>query len=122
MNTDGIWNLPPQVVPDRTLPYPADQGSTHWDGCWRERGHHNCAVLQVDALTRERDAQYSSDPVVAFADHPLMAVNSELRARIRVLTQERDEARAALARQPQPSAALIYATKEPWTTMDREGT
>lgn len=33
-----------------SLPYPEDQGRTHWDGCWRELGHHNCAVRKVDRL------------------------------------------------------------------------
>lgn len=32
------------------LPYPKDRGGTHWDGCWREPRHHNCAVLEIDRL------------------------------------------------------------------------
>ena len=32
------------------LPYPDDPGGTHYPGCWRERGHHNCAVLLADEL------------------------------------------------------------------------
>lgn len=31
-------------------PYPPDDGSTHWDGCWRERRHHNCAVGEIKRL------------------------------------------------------------------------
>lgn len=30
-------------------------GKTHWEGCWKERGHHECAVLRVEELEAERD-------------------------------------------------------------------
>lgn len=26
---------------------------THYEGCWKERGHHNCAVLHIATLTAE---------------------------------------------------------------------
>ncbi len=32
------------------LPYPDDRGRTHWEGCWREPGHHNCAVREIERL------------------------------------------------------------------------
>ena len=32
------------------LPYPENPGKTHWEGCWRDRGHHNCAVLEITRL------------------------------------------------------------------------
>lgn len=35
------------------LPYPPDEGRTHYDGCWRNRGHHNCAVAHADRLIAE---------------------------------------------------------------------
>lgn len=37
------------------LPYPVDATRTHFDGCWRERGHHNCAIelAQHYAFLRE---------------------------------------------------------------------
>lgn len=35
------------------LPYPPDTGHTHYDGCWRERGHHNCAVARLDEAEAE---------------------------------------------------------------------
>lgn len=38
-----------------TLPYPENPGQTHYEGCWRERGHHNCAVAMLDAQQREHD-------------------------------------------------------------------
>ena len=34
-------------------PYPDDPGQTHYDGCWRERGHHNCAMREVERLQNE---------------------------------------------------------------------
>ncbi len=27
-----------------------DDGRTHWPACYRERGHHECAVDEVDRL------------------------------------------------------------------------
>lgn len=33
-------------------PYPDNDGQTHWDGCWSERGHHNCAVEEVRRLRK----------------------------------------------------------------------
>jgi hypothetical protein len=32
------------------LPYGDVPGQTHWDGCWRARGHHNCAVREIERL------------------------------------------------------------------------
>jgi hypothetical protein len=52
------------------LPYPTDDGRTHYEGCWRDRGHHNCAAEMVERLR---------------------ASNERLRA-------ERDEARAEVER------------------------
>lgn len=35
------------------LPYPTSDGRTHHEGCHRLRGHHNCAVVEVDRLLVE---------------------------------------------------------------------
>jgi len=35
------------------LPYPPDRGRTHYDGCWQNRGHHNCAVRQIQELSKQ---------------------------------------------------------------------
>jgi hypothetical protein len=35
-----------------TMPYPDNNGQTHYEGCWRERGHHNCAVALVERLEK----------------------------------------------------------------------
>ena len=32
------------------FPYPDDRGQTHSPGCWKWRGHHNCAVARVREL------------------------------------------------------------------------
>lgn len=42
---------------DKTYPYPDNPGQTHWQGCWRCVGHHNCAVAAVDKL-REAIAEF----------------------------------------------------------------
>lgn len=39
----------------RWVPYEDDKGRTHWEGCWRERGHHNCAVAMVERLTQAQE-------------------------------------------------------------------
>lgn len=28
----------------------ADNDRTHWDGCWRDRTHHACAVAKIEEL------------------------------------------------------------------------
>ena len=33
-----------------TLPYPENEGQTHFDGCYCVPGHHNCAVHEVMRL------------------------------------------------------------------------
>lgn len=35
---------------NRLLPHPENPGQTHWQGCFRSPGHHNCAVIEVDRL------------------------------------------------------------------------
>lgn len=32
------------------MPYPEDQGSTHYDGCWSQPRHHDCAVEEINRL------------------------------------------------------------------------
>lgn len=36
-----------------SYPYPDDKGKTHYPECWRERGHHNCAVAEVERLRQD---------------------------------------------------------------------
>lgn len=31
---------------------PADPGQTHYENCWRERGHHGCAIARVETFSR----------------------------------------------------------------------
>lgn len=35
-----------------SLPEPENAGQTHFIGCWRARGHHNCAVQEINRLLR----------------------------------------------------------------------
>lgn len=57
------WNLTEKVIPNLhaeieqlkaqlALPEP-DRGKTHYVGCWQARGHHSCAIAEVDRLMRE---------------------------------------------------------------------
>jgi hypothetical protein len=38
------------------LPYEPDRGRTHYDGCWQNRGHHNCAVRRIHELQEKLQA------------------------------------------------------------------
>lgn len=40
-----------------TLPYAPDTGRTHYEGCWRDNGHHKCAVHEVERL-KQQNAEY----------------------------------------------------------------
>ena len=45
-------------------PYPDDPGKTHYPGCWEDRGHHACAVAEIERLRAELErlrAEWSSD-------------------------------------------------------------
>ena len=61
-------------------PYPLNDGGTHWEGCWRERRHHNCAVLEADRLKLRlrTTAQMLIERVGA--DGPMNAEDAALRA------------------------------------------
>lgn len=28
----------------------SNNGQTHWEGCWRDPGHHACAIAEVERL------------------------------------------------------------------------
>ena len=47
-----VWCSPADAIhtcspPDKT------RDSSHWEGCWNTRGHHECAIGRVDRLERE---------------------------------------------------------------------
>jgi hypothetical protein len=54
---------PPETAGGGEYPYPEDAGRTHYEGCWRERGHHNCAVAEVERL-RAVSGGRDPDPAV----------------------------------------------------------
>jgi hypothetical protein len=35
--------------------FEADQGKTHWEGCWRE--HYRCAMDKIEELLKERKGE-----------------------------------------------------------------
>ena len=64
-------------------------GRTHWEGCYTERGHHECAIAQVKRLEAER---------LAFATESEMmqAKYNEAREEVTTYSLLLDEAQAAL--------------------------
>ena len=59
-------------------PRQQNEGTTHWEGCWRTRGHHDCAVAKVEAMEAERSAQTTFDPMVQDYSGPtIMRARSE---------------------------------------------
>jgi len=50
-------DIPQQAALDR-LPERPHDGRTHFDGCWAERGHHNCAVEHIRRLTADVRAMW----------------------------------------------------------------
>lgn len=42
------------------LPYPPDTGRTHYEGCWQNPGHHNCAVARVRQLEAQITEMWQS--------------------------------------------------------------
>lgn len=43
-------------VEAREMPYPTNPGGTHYEGCWQDRRHHNCAV----ALARRQENEIAA--------------------------------------------------------------
>ena len=43
---------------NREYPYPINDGSTHYVGCWNKTGHHNCAVSRVYELIEENKESF----------------------------------------------------------------
>jgi hypothetical protein len=39
---------------ERLRPRQQGDGSTHWEGCWEARGHHDCAVAMIQRLRATR--------------------------------------------------------------------
>lgn len=63
----------PSAVPRREpdgSPYPDNPGATHWEGCWRHRGHHNCAVAMITALSGWLQKQLDDARVAKAPDVP----------------------------------------------------
>ena len=50
MTDDANPPLSATDVRARYWPERPNPGQTHWDGCWRFRRHHNCAILRIEEL------------------------------------------------------------------------
>lgn len=91
------------------LPYADNPGATHYDGCWRDRGHHNCAVAEVERLRRNDPGMPLGDIADTITD--LRRASGELTEQ---LTQCVMDLTAALAEKDAEIARLrgvIGATK-----------
>ncbi len=40
-------------------PHLHNEGQTHWPGCYREKGHHNCAIDRIEQLENKVKIQDS---------------------------------------------------------------
>ena len=75
---------------DRPYPYEINKGQTHYEGCWKDPGHHNCATDRVYALEAQNKALREALPA-----SPRWAVTRRRGVvLLRYLGQERNEARA----------------------------
>ena len=74
-----------------TFPYPDDSGQTHYENCYRERKHHNCAIAEVDRLcTEHRELVAENEWFAALLDDP-----KRLRKHIEEKMQEEKENKEA---------------------------
>ena len=88
----------------KRYPYADNKGQTHFEGCYRTRHHHNCAVVEVDRLTaeledaREREAQVRKDlheAVDALPPYEATQRIEQLEAALREVSQGRTSVQAA---------------------------
>lgn len=42
---------------ERLRPPQGHRGTTHWEGCWESRGHHDCAVAEIQRLRAQPSHQ-----------------------------------------------------------------
>jgi hypothetical protein len=57
-------------------PYPENPGSTHYENCWRNRGHHNCAIAHIQYL---RDSLSSCTETLAVRDQKRASLEARLK-------------------------------------------
>lgn len=76
-------------------------GQTHWEGCFRERGHHACAIAEVERL-RSVIVEYR-DAHAAFLQAESVPVATYLTAHRR-FTRAAEALRSAASPAPSPPA------------------
>ncbi len=76
-------------------PYPENPGATHYDGCWKSRGHHNCAVARVRELEGFARAVYEWK-------HARPDVRHSYKASLHVLALEAEALLAGVSRATEP--------------------
>jgi chromosome segregation ATPase len=94
---------------------PIPDGRTHHAECWRDRGHHDCALARIEELTRDlrhqtrrADKWASRAKRNTVSNRALVVALRETQAiadRVRTAELERDEARAAVDAMAQQLAA-----------------
>lgn len=81
-------------------PYDSNPGQTHFDGCWRERKHHNCAVDEIkrlrarlESVRNERDAIYElHDQCVKARDNTIEKLGALRAAALTLISKGDDDA------------------------------
>ena len=68
---------------------PGGPGATHWEGCWRARGHHECAVAEIERLREELDRTVNDDIEI---NHDLHAKLDVAESQSRALRSNHDRA------------------------------
>jgi len=72
-------------------------GRTHWEGCYKEYGHKDCAVAQIKRLTGDLlDAREEYKQRQEWAAKQSMEVISRLQARVEALEAVKEAAQEAL--------------------------
>ena len=109
-----VWRSPADAIhtcspPDKT------RDSSHWDGCWATRGHHDCAIGRVDRLERElaewQNGERQYPPAVEDARELTRKLNA---ARFDLAECKRDAERYRWLREQCEKGDLVIARCGTW--------
>jgi len=80
---------------------PMSDGTTHWEGCWKDRGHHACSLAENDRLREELADIQNSERIILAEDCPTDEVHcgcvATLRGEVEGLRVKVDSEGAVLA-------------------------